>query len=71
MPWLGAATYSAKPVPDPAIDFDACGCEFPAGFQSFPSETDQTELWDDGYLSFADESEPIFWTPTHHISPTF
>jgi|GEM_PF-2642011 len=48
---------------DPDLDFDACGCEFPAGFQSFPAETDQTELWEDGYQSFADESEPILWTP--------
>jgi len=47
---------------DPEVDFDACGCEFPAGFQPFPDESDQTELWDEGYQSFADESEPVFWT---------
>jgi len=53
---LGEASSDAE------VDFDACGCEFPAGFQPFPAETDQTELWEDGYQSFADESEPVFWT---------
>jgi len=58
--WRCYVLGEASSAPD--TDFDACGCEFPAGGQPFPDETDQTELWDEGYQSFADESEPVFWT---------
>ena len=55
---------------NPEVDFDACGCEYPPGWQSFPAEDGQMSLFDEAYQFDPGDQVPVFWQPSDETAGT-